>query len=224
MLLPVVTPATSSCFLPAAKLLYKPTSFIVFSRHYPPMLLLNFLLWAYTLAAATSVSVTNSSSTSDLSNIVPIQALFIHLVEENTEMDLLLQRLNAESQRIATIRQRKADEVQALYDAIWPYIAEPDISPLERLHRAAILLMKNLPDPWFCLWAKRWQDYYLRYDPFVAGDTRTLAQRLFAYTIARKAGTLPANPDYEDFEQTFDEAFRERFCISPSAGHTDPES
>lgn len=115
---------------------------------------------------------------------------------------------NLEEQKLAAINaQAAADFDRELTVDEWPKAFLKNLSPLEKLHRLAVTELHCRDDDRASRIGEKWLSWYRNWNSDLPYDTRTTAEKLVAYTRARKSGKIPSNPEIEEFEKQFFDMF-----------------
>lgn len=100
-------------------------------------------------------------------------------------------------------------KLRELYQNDYPNVNEYCITPLERLHRLAILAIKPLATADMLDWAAVWRSWWRRQVGVPCFEYRGAADELLAYTLDRRAQALKETFHIHLFESAFDADYRD---------------
>lgn len=91
----------------------------------------------------------------------------------------------------------------------YPFVNEPEITPLERLYRLSVLAVKPGASLEILGWVERWRLWYDGNNSPLEHELRVPAKRLLVYTTDRRTKVIKDSEEVHAFESAFDDEYRQ---------------
>lgn len=104
---------------------------------------------------------------------------------------------------------KEAEAARILSRTSYNNVYDPTITITQRLYRVAIRAISDHPTPFDGIWVDQWDYWWSTSHAMIPGDTRTPAERFYAYAAGRVLAKIPDTPEILDFENHFHQSIME---------------